>query len=88
MPTEDILQWSATFTGIVAAIMVALNFDAKISGWGFVIFSLSSLLWVSFGLMEGEPPLTIQNLVLFLINLIGVYRWLIRPTLGGEAPNG
>ncbi|WP_416877821.1 hypothetical protein [Litorimonas sp.] len=79
---EDIIQWFATITGIVAAIMVALNLSAKISGYGFIIFTGSSIAWVTFGVLAGESPLAIQNVVLTVINIVGIYRWLIKPALG------
>jgi uncharacterized protein with PQ loop repeat len=73
----DIVQWMATISGIIAAVMVAGKFSGKITGWGFVIFAASSVGWVAFGLMKEETPLTLQNAVLFVINLIGVWRYLI-----------
>lgn len=73
----DIVQWLATATGIVAAIMVAGKFSEPITGWGFVIFAISSVGWIAFGMLKQETPLTIQNGVLFLINLVGVWRHLI-----------
>jgi len=73
----DLIQWAATITGIIAAIMVAGKFSGQITGWGFVIFTASSVGWVTFGLLKGEPPLTLQNAVLFFINLVGVWRYLI-----------
>ena len=82
---EDIIQWFATITGIVAATMVALNISAKVSGYGFIIFTGSSIAWITFGILAGEPPLTIQNIFLTGINLLGIYRWLIKPAMGKEA---
>ena len=73
----DTVQWIATITGIIAAIMVAGKFSGKITGWGFVVFAVSSVGWISFGLMKEETPLTIQNAVLFVVNLIGVWRYLV-----------
>ena len=87
MQIESLVQWCATLSGIVAAIMVAFNSSPKMAGWGFVIFTLSSILWVLFGTLSDELPLTVQNCVLFLINLVGVYRWLLKPGLGGDAPS-
>jgi nicotinamide riboside transporter PnuC len=83
---EDLIQWFATFTGIAAAIMVASNISAKVSGYGFIIFTGSSVAWVTFGVQAGEPPLAIQNIVLTVINLVGIYRWLIKPAKSGEKP--
>ena len=73
----DTVQWAATLTGIVAAIMVAGKFSGRITGWGFVLFAVSSVGWVAFGLLKEETPLTLQNAVLFVVNLVGVWRYLI-----------
>jgi len=73
-----ILQWMASGTGMVAAILVAWNAGSKVSGIGFVIFSLSSVLWISASIIDGNNPLAIQNIVLFFINLFGIHRYLWR----------
>lgn len=84
----DAIQWTATLTGIVAAILVAGKFPGRITGWGFVIFTVSSIAWVAFGLLKGEAPLTLQNAVLFVINIVGVWRYLFlhQPTGASKAP--
>lgn len=73
----ELVQWSATILGIIAAIMVAGKFSARITGWGFVIFAVSSVGWIAFGLIKGEAPLTLQNGVLLVVNMVGVWRHLI-----------
>jgi hypothetical protein len=73
----DIVQWAATISGIVAAIMVAGKFGGRITGWGFVVFAFSAVGWIAFGLLKQETPLTLQNAVLLVINLVGVWRYLI-----------
>ena len=37
------LKWIGTGTGIAAAFLIALNLS--ISGWGFVLFLISSVSW-------------------------------------------
>jgi uncharacterized protein with PQ loop repeat len=74
---EQTVQWLSMATGIVAAVMVASKLSARVTGWGFVIFAVSSVGWVVFGFAIGETPLIIQNAVLVVINLIGVWRYLI-----------
>jgi uncharacterized membrane protein len=73
----DVIQWAATLTGIIAAIMVAGKFSGRVTGWGFAVFAVSSVGWISFGLMKQEPPLTLQNAALFIVNLVGVWRYLV-----------
>lgn len=75
-PYSEPLQWFATLTAIGAALTVSLNLGARITGWAFVVFTASSLAWIAIGLIQGEPPLTLQNVVLTVINVIGIYRWL------------
>lgn len=84
MVTEEVIRWFATINGVIAAIVVAGNFGGIVTGIGFVIFTLSSLAWVLAGYLEGLPSLTTQNIVLTVINVIGVYRWLIRRPLKRE----
>ena len=73
----DVVRWLATGTGIVAAILVALNLGAKITGIGFCIFLVCSISWTAVGLFADETGLAIQNAVLTVINIVGIYRYLI-----------
>jgi hypothetical protein len=72
------LKWFASISGIVAAFMVSLDLGRRITGWGFALFVASSMAWIAGALMSSDEPLWSQNLVLFGINLFGVYRYLIR----------
>nr|WP_168846127.1 hypothetical protein [Sphingomonas sp. S2M10] len=63
---------------MIAAFMVSLDLGRRLTGWGFALFVASSICWISGALMTGDEPLWTQNLVLFCINLFGVYRYLIR----------
>jgi hypothetical protein len=74
----DIITWTASLTGIVAALMVATNVSPRVTGWGFVVFTFSSVLWILGALIDDQEPLAIQNVVLFGINLWGIYRYLLR----------
>ena len=78
-----ILEWFATIVGIVAALMVAGDFGRRITGIGFVLFTFASVAWISYGLVDEEGGLMTQNIVLFGINLLGVYRYLIRKRAPG-----
>lgn len=78
MTLIDILKWSASISGIIACLMVSLDLGRRITGWGFVLFVGSSICWITGALMTKDEPLWTQNMVLFCINLFGVYRYLIR----------
>ena len=73
------LQYYGAAAGAVAALIVSLDLGRKPTGWAFVIFVTSSLALIGWGFMndEGEGIGT-QNVILLMINLLGVYRYLIR----------
>jgi len=73
-----ILQWYGAGAGLLAALMVSLNLGARVTGWGFVIFVTSSIALVAWGFLNDEGrAVGWQNIGLFVINVIGVYRYLI-----------
>ena len=72
------IEWIAAIGTIVAAAMVAADFSRRITGFGFVLFSIVACLWVYSGLTAPDGmPLAIQNGVLLFINLFGVWQFLI-----------
>ena len=74
----QILKWAASGSGVIAALMISLDFGRRVTGWGFVIFALSSLAWIAGSALSGDWALGTQNVVLLGINLFGVYRYLVR----------
>ncbi|WP_132270529.1 PRC-barrel domain-containing protein [Novosphingobium sp. PhB57] len=61
---------------MIAAMMTAANLGARITGWGFVVFTVGSIAWSIVGLSTGQTNLLATNGFLTLINLIGIWRWL------------
>ena len=74
----DNFSWIATATTIVAAFMTASNLGSRITGYGFAVFLIGSLCWLTVGILTGQPALTWTNVVLTLLNIFGVWRWLGR----------
>lgn len=74
----EILRLFAATTTMVAAVMVASNWSARVTVLGFVVFTAASVAWMIDGWLEGKSSLLIQNGVLLLVNIAGVYRWLPR----------
>lgn len=72
------LKWAASISGILAAMMVALDSGRRVTGWGFVIFVGSSFAWIAGAVLARDGALGTQNAALLAINLFGVYRYLIR----------
>lgn len=85
MTLVEALEWYATVSGIIAALMIAADWDRRVTGWGFVLFCTMNIAWIGFALMDGTGGLVAQNGVLFAINLLGIYRYLIRKRAPGAA---
>ena len=63
---------------MIAAMMTAANLGARVTGWGFVVFTFGSIAWSVVGLSSGQTNLVATNGFLTFVNLIGVWRWLGR----------
>jgi len=76
MDELTILRTFAAVTTVVAASLVAANMNARVTVAGFIIFIVASIAWMVEGWLETKASLVIQNVILLVINLIGVWRWL------------
>jgi hypothetical protein len=85
---DDIAGWVAPIATMIAAMMTAANLGARITGWGFVVFTIGSVCWSIVGLASGQTNLVATNAFLTLVNLAGIWRWLGRQRAyeeGGKA---
>lgn len=80
--TAPPIEWLATACSIIAASMVSLDIGRRVTGYGFLLFAVGSVLWLMVAREDGQAGLWLTNLVLLGINLIGVWRWLIRRAPG------
>jgi len=71
-----ILRTFAAVTTVIAASLVAANLNARVTVAGFIIFIVASIAWMVDGWLETKASLIIQNVILLVINVIGVWRWL------------
>ncbi|MCK1642741.1 hypothetical protein IVA95_35615 [Bradyrhizobium sp. 157] len=74
---DEILRWVATAGTIGAGLVLAARARPRITGWAFVVLSAASIIWIIVGYLTAEYALMVQNVVVTLINLFGIYRWLI-----------
>ena len=84
----DALQYYGAAAGAIAALIVSLDLGRKPTGWAFVIFVTASVALILWGFLSKEAEgIGAQNVILFAINVIGVYRYLIRkkPTEPAQA---
>lgn len=75
---EEIAGWVAPIATAIAAIMTASNLGTKVTGWGFVVFTIGSLAWITVAIATGQTNLLLTNGFLTLVNIVGIWRWLGR----------
>lgn len=88
---DDITGWIAPIATMIAAMMTAANLGARLTGWGFVVFTVGSISWSIVGYASGQTNLIATNLFLTLVNVVGIWRWLGRQRAyedGGKAAVG
>ena len=75
---ENYASWIASAATMIAAMMTAANLGTRVTGWGFVVFTIGSIAWTVVGFSTGQTSLMITNGFLFAVNVFGVWRWLGR----------
>ncbi|NTZ41858.1 hypothetical protein G7A66_01885 [Altererythrobacter sp. SALINAS58] len=73
------LEWLAAIGTMVAAGLIAADLGRRATGWGFVLFSVVAVMWVVSGLTSDAMPIAAMNGILLLINLWGVWQYLLSP---------
>jgi hypothetical protein len=73
---EEMAGWIAPVATMAAAMMTAANLGTRVTGWGFVIFTIGSLAWIGVAMATQQPNLLWSNAFLTLVNVIGIWRWL------------
>jgi hypothetical protein len=66
-------------SGVIAAIMLAGDFGRRVTGFGFVLFCTMNIAWIAFARMDDTGGLMWQNIILFAVNLLGVWQYLLSP---------
>lgn len=85
---EPIAAWVAPIATMIAALMTASNLGARVTGWGFVVFTIGSIGWSIVAIASGQQNLLWTNAFLTFVNAIGIWRWLgrqVRYDEGGSA---
>jgi hypothetical protein len=84
IPLENLPSYVAPAATMVAAMMTAANLGARVTGWGFVVFTVGSICWSMIGITTGQQNLLLSNAFLTLVNLVGIWRWLGRQAKHGD----
>ena len=51
----------------------------RVSGFAFILFCTMNIAWIAFALMDDTEGLMTQNIVLFGVNLVGIWQYLLSP---------
>lgn len=74
----EVAEFVAPAATMIAASMTAANLGPRVTGWGFVVFTVGSLAWSAIAMVSGQHSLLLTNAFLTLVNGVGVWRWLGR----------
>lgn len=75
---DGVTGWLAAILTVLAGITVAANLGTRVTGWGFVLFTIGSLSWALNAGLNGVTSLLLTNLAMAAVNAFGVWRWLGR----------
>jgi len=78
----DYLQYYGAGAGAatLAALIVSMNLGRQWMGYAMVIFVTSSLALIAWGFLQPDSQgIGWQNVALLAINLVGIWRYLLRP---------
>lgn len=78
--SPEVLQWTGAVLGALGALLLALRTTA--SRWGWVLFLASNGFWIAFGICIDAQGLVAMQLVFTATSVLGLWRWLFRPTPG------
>jgi hypothetical protein len=74
----EIAGWVAPAATMIAAMMTAANLGSRVTGWGFVVFTLGAIAWSIVAIATHQSNLLWSNAFLGLVDVIGIWRWLGR----------
>lgn len=73
-----VIQYYGAGAATLAALIISLHISVRWTGYAFVIFVTSSLALISWGFLSRDAEgIGVQNIVLLIINCLGVYRYLL-----------
>ena len=73
MDFMNLLQWPAMVVTVVAAWYIASSHKSK-RNWGFGLFLVSNVLWVTWGLYSSALALVILQVCLAALNIRGAMK--------------
>jgi len=71
----DTLKWIASIIGFIGAMTIALNIPY--SKYAFIIFSVSSSLWIYSGFRIKENSIVFLHSGFLIVDIVGIYKWFL-----------
>ena len=75
--TIEKVKWLATFMFVCAGTLISLNLPQ--SKYAFPLFATGHIIAIYVFLLLKDKPLVVQNVFFLLIDMIGIYQWLLAP---------
>jgi hypothetical protein len=69
-------EWSASFTGLAGAALVASKSDW--AGYGFLAFLASNIAWIAYSVRTKTWSLLVMQLGFTATSLLGIKNWLLQ----------
>lgn len=73
------VDWLACLAGLLGAALLACN--NRYSKWGWMAFLLSNICWIAYSVAQNDYALLTQQAGFTVTSLIGVYKWLVAPSI-------
>ena len=73
LTNETAITNTATTTGVVGAVLMALNMN--LFTVAYLLFTISTVLWSIYAYRNSNKQLLIMNIIFSLINLVGLIRF-------------
>ena len=67
-------EWTGSCLGLAGAGLLSLNMKASPLGW--VLFLLSNMAWIVYGIRTEAQGLVVMQIGFTFTSLVGIYRWL------------
>ena len=88
MSLSDFLQYLGAATGMLGALLLALN--NSYSKYGYVTYTVSNIAWVWFAVRTGVAGLLVMQGFFFVTTMLGLWKWFpsLRLRLAAAAQGG
>lgn len=78
-----VLQYYGAGAATLAALLVSLDLGRRWTGYAMIVFVSSSITLIAWGFLQPESQgIGVQNIILLIINGVGVWRYLLSPGAG------